>query len=416
MVITAQQWLKNNYNDKTTNDDISLIDKTVGGVECEELTGQILIEDYTNTKKINFERQNAGRAAKIKGGITKVIIRNCPNLEKIDLDNNKITEIVLEGNFNKLVWLDLIDNDLTSLDIGKTPKLENLNVGNNKNIRIKGLENLDEFPLIGSPGVTAPICPKYFKVWKDAIRGFLGITGDDLPDTWQTDLTNKLGGANLANIPSGQTLASLIANYSSDKNSLQNQLTQAQKELDGKKDYDAIKAERDQLKQQMAEIVNKLGLASGATDKQVKDKITELMNRPTGPGSPTCSHTDYDSIKSERDRLSNENTQLKDENKKLKEKKTRILSDVTNLEKNGIKFSDKDKEKINNADTAEKIEEVRSEIIGGKFNELKGKNDNSIILNIGLGVLAIGSLLILGWVLMRQTNLPQTEPEKEKKK
>ncbi|CAI2194967.1 1508_t:CDS:2, partial [Funneliformis geosporum] len=316
-----------------------------GGVDCDELTGELVIDGFVNTKAINFERRSS-TAAMMQGKITKLTIKNCPNLESIDLDENEIEEINFDGKLLKLKKLDVRDNLL-----------------------------------------------KKFSVWAEFLRklktfDFTGINGE-------TEIKNKLGGKNLQDIPSGQTLKSLIDVYNSDKGDLQNQLKQAQAELSKKSDYDAIKTERDQLKQQMAEIVSKLGLAGGSTNQQINEKITELMNRPSGPSSPTCSHTDYDSIKSEKDRLNNENAQLKSENERLKTKKRRFLTDVTNLEKNGIKISDKDKARIINAGSAEKTEEVRSEIIGDKFNELKGKNDNSTILNVGLGVLAIGSLLIL---------------------
>jgi len=71
------------------------------GVDCEELTGEIIIKEYVNTEAINFERiKKAGGNA--DGGITKVTIINCPKLKTIDLDQNKITDIVLEGNFDQV--------------------------------------------------------------------------------------------------------------------------------------------------------------------------------------------------------------------------------------------------------------------------------------------------------------------------
>jgi len=65
------------------------------------LTGELNIEGYVNTKNINFERYKTGGVAE-NGKITKVIIKNCPKLETINLDRNEITEIVFEGTFNAL--------------------------------------------------------------------------------------------------------------------------------------------------------------------------------------------------------------------------------------------------------------------------------------------------------------------------
>ena len=174
-----------------------------------------------------------------------------------------------------------------------------------------------------------------------------------------------------------------------------------------KQEASSAETERDQLKRQLDEIKSKLGLDNSATQKQILDKIEELQGRPT--------QDDHNSVKTERDNLQDENNRLKNDDKENKNKVSkRVLVDGT---KNwGITLSDKQNEKIQGADSANDVEAARNEIIKDEFDRLQDENKSSTRLNIGLGVLLIVSLLLLGWVVLRQSNLPDAEPKKEKEK
>jgi len=180
-------------------------------------------------------------------------------------------------------------------------------------------------------------------------------------------------------MPTGKTLKDLIDAFSTDKDDLQKKLDQAQEELDKRRDYEEIKQERDQLKQQLAAIREKLELGDGANQEQVLNKIEELKNAP-----PACSHTNYDAIKAERDRLKIENKRLKDEKKeniKVVEKKTNNLFKELSVGSNEIK----------DTTSLVRLEEARNEVIIQEFGKLKDENNGSFNLNIGLGVLTVGS-------------------------
>jgi len=193
MTITAQNWLDDKYPNKTVGGKIEVYDENVEGVE--ELTGELLIENYVNAEEINLERRDerkSGRNGKLKGQITKVTIKNCPKLKELKLNNNEIKEIIFEGEFPDLVQIDSIDNKLTEIDISKAPKLEWLAVTRNPITKIKGLEyatQLRNVILIDSPGFNG----REYGEWKDAIKDILNVPlTDPLPDTWKTDLTTKL--------------------------------------------------------------------------------------------------------------------------------------------------------------------------------------------------------------------------------
>jgi len=172
--------------------------------------------------------------------------------------------------------------------------------------------------------------------------------------------------------------------------SLQQQLTQAQAELAKKQDYDAIKAERDNLQKQLQAIKNELGVGDSANQQQIISEIQTLKGRPT----TSCTHTDYDTIKADRDRLKAENDSLKNddkENKDVIEKKILAEKIDNNFKALGFEISDTERSKFKNANSAAKVQEVGSEIVTNQFNKLKSEKDSSFYLNIGLGILTIVS-------------------------
>jgi len=156
---TAQNWLDTKYKDKNSSGKIELYDWTTGN--SEELTGELEIKDYVNIEEIRLTRRDK------KGKIKKVVIENCPQVEKIKLDNNEITEIVFKGNFPKLERLDLSNNGLKEIDVSLTPNLNGLNLNSNPDlVEIRGLENLTKLKtliLLDTSGLNG----KKFKEWKE---------------------------------------------------------------------------------------------------------------------------------------------------------------------------------------------------------------------------------------------------------
>jgi len=437
-MVNAQNWLDTKFNKNSTN--IVLHDERtgLGGADDDkELTGELLVKDFANLVELNLERKtydgqflpnNLATGRPTGGKMTKVVIENCPALQSIDLDDNEITEIIFVGDLPNLTKLDVQGNKLTRMTVCNFPSVKTLNI--NSNADFTSIENL--WGLGSITGLTSfdfrdvnhgnGLDFSYLNVLRSEMRKVLGISSGSLPNSWRTDLASKLGGKNLKDIPTGQTLKSLIDLFGTDKGTLQNQLTQAKAELDKQKDYDTIKAERDNLKQQLDAIKSELGLGNDATQKQITDEINNLKGRPT----TSCAHTDYDAIKSERDRLKTENenkdrkiSELENANKENMgaiTKKALAKSTKVNLAKWGVNVSNNQKETIQDSVSAEKVEEVRNKIINDEFNKLKDEKNNSFYLNVGLGALTIGSLLILGWLIMRETNLPKIEPDHKKTK
>jgi len=54
-----------------------------------------------------------------------------------------------------------------------------------------------------------------------------------------------------------------------------------------------------------------------------------------------------------------------------------------------------DNSKLQNATTAQHVEKIRNEIISSEFIKLKEENKSSFYLNLGLGAIALGSLILL---------------------
>jgi len=183
---TVQNWLNTTYQDKNVSK-IELWNKERG--EPGKLTGELKIEGYTKVEEINFERWDK---EKFKDEITKVTISNCPQVKKIKFNNNKITEIIFQGTFPNLGWLDLPDNKLTKVGVGKFPNLTRLNVARNPNLtEIEGWEILTKVEfvnLLNTPGLNN----QKFNKWKEGINSALGLTPKDspLPNDWENKLND----------------------------------------------------------------------------------------------------------------------------------------------------------------------------------------------------------------------------------
>jgi len=211
----AQTWIDSNFN--KTDKNIILSDK-FPAAECDELDGKLVIEGYNDLEVLNLERKDLAKSPNLlQGKISELIIRNCPKLKKIDVDKNVLKSITFEGSFPDMEWLDVRENDLAEIEIGLLQNLKKLFLINNSKIvleNIKGLEELVQLEGADFRGINSGtgLNFKSLKALKNAIKSLLGITGD-LPSTWQTDLTSALGGKSFKDMPSGQTLASLIDNF-----------------------------------------------------------------------------------------------------------------------------------------------------------------------------------------------------------
>ena len=199
--------------------------------------------------------------------------------------------------------------------------------------------------------------------YKSKLRG-LGIAngGESANDSWENELINK--------------------------SQLATELSQAEKDL--------LKFFSDQLGLDLA--------VDNISKEQILEKIKE--KRPDGSA---CTHTDYDTIRSERDSLQTEMenkkrkiSELEDENEKAITKKVLVEKTNTSWDDWGVKVSSGKQEQIKNAASAVQVEEIRGEIIKSEFNRLKEENNSSFSLNLVLGILLLANLLILAWVIIQK--------------
>ncbi|CAG8785744.1 5961_t:CDS:2, partial [Racocetra persica] len=130
------------------------------------------------------------RDGKLKGQITKITIKNCPKVKELNLNNNEISEIILEGEFLNLERLESHDNKLKEIDISKAPNLTFLSVARNPINNIKGLgvwgmkgcyqKRLDELKNRPTTDYSGPL------------KEILGLNpADNLPVNWQDQLAKK---------------------------------------------------------------------------------------------------------------------------------------------------------------------------------------------------------------------------------
>jgi hypothetical protein len=185
MTKQAQQWLDTKYNNKQSGDSIKLL-------TSEELSGEIKIENYANTKEIILVRLEKGSLS--KGKISKVTIRNCQEVERVLLGRNEITEIVFDGDFPKLTHLGARDNQLSKIDLSKVSNLEILNIAGNpigsQEIE-KAIKGLTKLKFVNTPGFSLKNIADDHADWinPDDIKNALGVKPTDpLPDDWKKKL------------------------------------------------------------------------------------------------------------------------------------------------------------------------------------------------------------------------------------
>jgi len=73
--------------------------------------------------------------------LASIIIKNCPNLQTLNLNSNQLKSIRFEGSFENLELIDLGNNQLTHLDLSPDnfPALKYLYLHNNKLVDLSGL-------------------------------------------------------------------------------------------------------------------------------------------------------------------------------------------------------------------------------------------------------------------------------------
>ncbi|MEG7978774.1 MAG: hypothetical protein NY202_02505 [Mollicutes bacterium UO1] len=384
----AQNYLNTHYSNAVGNYSVAVIDNSNKAAATDKLTGKLVIENYLELTTIKLDDNE----------LTEVVIRNCPELKKINFNSNKkiekikLDEVDLTGK-NKIDVFSCLDNsELRTLSLKNCGSLTELSIKGCKNLaKIKGLEDADSISDLFATGV--PIRHilqeklKGYQEAKEAIKEIVDLTDDGKPDSVKTN--GKLDKDKLKTELAGK-INSQVPQLKTDKEQAEKEANEAKAKLEAQKDYDDIKRERDQLQQQLAAIRNELVLAENSTNQQIIDKIKELQNRPTS----TCSHADYHIIKAERDRLKTENANLKNDNKDNSDKiNAESLKQST---KNLFETLNIDSRETKNASSAIQVETVRNEVISSEFSRLKEKSNSADNLNIGLGISTIGSLLILG--------------------
>ncbi|CFW93055.1 putative Non-specific protein-tyrosine kinase [endosymbiont DhMRE of Dentiscutata heterogama] len=83
-MVNAQEWLQNNYPDKET------VTKIKRGHFSEILEGELIIENFPNLQEIDVSSFR-------KGKLTKLKIFNCPQLRKLNCENNQLEELDIDG-------------------------------------------------------------------------------------------------------------------------------------------------------------------------------------------------------------------------------------------------------------------------------------------------------------------------------
>ena len=119
-MVNAQEYLNQKYPNKAEAKDI-FFETNYKATQ----SGDLLIADFPNLTRILLNN-----SAKLS--VAKLEIRNCPQLSSIRV-RRQINEFVTD-NLPNLTELDLLNNNLTSLDISKFPKLLRLNCDSNSNL------------------------------------------------------------------------------------------------------------------------------------------------------------------------------------------------------------------------------------------------------------------------------------------
>ncbi|CAG8631712.1 11651_t:CDS:2 [Ambispora gerdemannii] len=224
--------------------------------------------------------------------LKEVVFINCPNLEFIDVTSNgtietlDIEKLTMDSannpTTNKLNTLKCGRNKIVKIDFTHCQNLKNFECPNNPTLdRIENIDRVEGIEMINMKK-SGPV--KIMHEAKAAV--FKGVVNE---------VKELFGVEHASDLPLEQLINKIVAVQSPQ---LKTGKENAEKERDeAKAKLETIKTERDQLQQQLTAIKSELGLTENVTKEQVVDKIKELMNRPTS----SCSHTDYDTIKSDNE-------------------------------------------------------------------------------------------------------------------
>ena len=156
MTINAQTWLKDYLtylkqdntniteikgNKIPTETDIPL----TPSIPYERLTGDLLIEDYSQLKTLDLTSVNE---------LDKLIIGNCPNLKEIKLQNSGVKEIVFTSQLEKLTFLDFSFEVSPAHDRNEVRKVVELDLTNTPNLKTLKCFGVHDTNLIGTEHLT----------------------------------------------------------------------------------------------------------------------------------------------------------------------------------------------------------------------------------------------------------------------
>ena len=272
----------------------------------------------------------------------------------------------------------------------------------------------------------------------DSIKDLLGVaTIDDIPNDWNTKLVKKsdLDTAN-ATITTLTTERDNYKTKADDYDRIHTKLSGkvSDSELDdilnkvpscSHTDYDTIKTERDNLKTENTNLKNgsqnkekeileklitdcNLGLAKNSSLEQVISKIKGMS--PTSPTDNSAKITELEQQKSQLE------TQLVEKEKQITELQTQkptaeVKEKVIESSKQLGLFSKEFAQKLSKVSNYQELAQVQQEVFEEKLTTEVDEKDSAERLNVVLGTLSIGSLLIIFWMLMKNTKLIKGEKE-----
>jgi len=314
--------------------------------------GNLIIEGYHNLTNIDL----AGHS------IDGLVIRDCPKLIELDLNNNDtkkvdLSKLTLDLSKNPIANTTLINfwannnHNLTKINLKNCTKIEKLALKNCGTIEeFLGGEDFDaslkDVAYEGTNGLSFA-GTSHLKELKGAKEAVDVILGGEKPKKRRDPVT-------------GEELIEI------DVDALKNQLIVKGSENPSspiKNELGAIKAE--------------LGLGKNAAQSQIIAKIRELM----GPG--------YIS-------------------------KVSLTSDAEDSLK-GLGVAEGEISKLSVATSARDVEISRNKLVNDKFNELQSKLNHAHYINIGLGTLSVGVLLILTWMILKDRKLLPSQEDEEVK-
>ena len=196
-------------------------------------------------------------------------------------------------------------------------------------------------------------------------------------------------------------------------------------------DYDTIKQERDDLKQQQAnystekqqaiqdkekEIINKiitdLGLATERErERALEAVITEIKSKLTPPACDKCSGKDskISELQEQVNKLQTPKT-LKDLpiSKGIKEEVIKISQELG--------LTTQSCAKLEKATSYQELSSLQKQAFQERLDKETSDKNSANYLNWALGILTLGSLLVLAWMIMKQNKniLPESDKEEGK--